>query len=101
MLALQVTLTTSPGLLKISAGAGDTLKLGPALACKTSPLSQHSRNIQQQQNTRTDILYSRIYHCSDGLEQQQNSQWTSTIETSKDQRLVEFELKHDKTQNRT
>ena len=36
MLALQVTLTTSPGLLMISAGAGDTLKLGPALAWKTT-----------------------------------------------------------------
>ena len=35
MLALQLTLTTSPSLLMISAGAGDTLKLGPAVACKT------------------------------------------------------------------
>ena len=79
MLALQVTLTTSPGLLMISAGAGDTRRLGPAVACKTrykteGPLSPHSRNIQQN----THSLFSCLSFCS-GMEQHSESSGVAQI----------------------
>ena len=83
MLALQVTLTTSPGLLMISAGAGDTLKLGPALACKTEyktdgSVISHLNILRIFNNNNRHSLFSYL---SAGWNN--NTDW-SPIETSKD-----------------
>ena len=85
MLALQVTLTTSPGLLMISAGAGDTLKLGPALACKTKYKTEGSvmfshlniLGIFNNNNRHSLFSYLSLLHWNN------NTEW-SPIETSRD-----------------
>ena len=82
MLALQVTLTTSPGLLMISAGAGDTLKLGPAVACKTRYKTEGSVIFTFSEYSTKQTFF--ILTFSVVLVEWNNTQW-SHIETLKDQ----------------